>query len=145
MQLYHRIIYKYKGLQGGVVLVVLVESGVTKQQLEALTDYLVKETNVDKICYIDFPELLNAGCSLGFWDTYAGSHLRDKDWSKRPDQTDVDMWSKFMQTETVPLNQPLSPDDAEEKIQALAEQHELGIDEVKRRIEKTSSWIATSA
>lgn len=145
----HQVAFKYKGMgPDRIVLTVLVEPGVTKQQLEELTEHLREESNAAEIEYTDFPELLVTGHSLGYWTSYSGSHLRDKDWSKRPEQQDVDMWSKYMQAqisgEDVALNKPLPPDNAEAKFRSLAERHEVGVDEVKRRVRKVSSWIASS-
>ncbi len=124
-------------------MVVMVEPGVTKQQLEQITNDLVKRTNAENVGYTDFPELLMAGHSLGDWNAYTGSRLRDKDWSKRPQQEDVDMWSEFMQAEVALVNEPSPSDDIEDKFQRMAERHGIDAEEVKRRVDKVTSWIAT--
>ncbi len=128
----HEIALRYRGLTGKTTLTVLVEPGVAGHQLEALAEHLAEQHSATRVCYIDFQELLQAGCSLGYWDVELGPRLRDKDWSKRPDQTDVEMWSEYMQAQI-----------AQEKFRTLARRHGLAVDEVMGRVEKVSSWIAT--
>src|SRR5215212_6703635 len=130
---WHSIALKHEGLHTRIV--VIVEDGVSKQQLEELIERLAQSTGAEEIGYTDFYELLTAGHSLGYWSTHSGSHLREKNWSNRPGQEDVDMWSEYMQAEEAPLVDSPSPgDDAEEKFGRMAERHKLDVEEVRRRV-----------
>ena len=137
----HEVLYRFEMLH--VTLMVLVEPGVTKKQLEDLTNHLAQSTSAEEIRYTDFLELWPAGPSPGYWSAHSGSHLREKDWSQRAEQKDIDMWSEFMEAEETLVNRPSPSDDAEEKFQRMAERHGLDVNEVKHRVLKVTDWIAT--
>lgn len=87
--------------------------------------------------------MLTAVHGLSYWIPHSGSHLKEKDWSKRPEQEDVDMWSDFMQAGVVPAMGRARHHDSVEKFKRMAERHGLDAAEVKRRVGKVAEWITT--
>jgi hypothetical protein len=117
-------------------MTVLVNEQVNRDQLIELAQYLARQHRPDYIAFVDYQEFLASTPSLGEWRPGDDSGPREKDWSKRPSQSDVALWEEHMQQDT-----PLQDIDEETSIRGVAVRHSISEDEVKNALNKVRSWL----
>jgi hypothetical protein len=117
-------------------MTVLVNEQVSRDQLIELAHHLASQHRPDYIAFVDYQEFLASTSSLGEWRPGDDSRLREKDWSRRPSQSDVALWEEHLQQET-----PLQDIDEETSIRSVAQRHGISEDKVRNALNKVRSWL----
>lgn len=142
-----------------LTLHVLVESGVSVAQLEAVAEQLAQEYrksekyNALNVGFYDYTELIGHGYSLGYWEDVpygewkradevrsgdyskheAVSHLKEKDWSKRPTEDQVAIWAAWQAI-------VWDLDDEDAATQQIADEFGLTFDDAQASVRAVVFW-----
>jgi len=152
----------------------VVEPGTTKQELAEIAREIAEDMRETKryfalaIHFYDYPELIGDMAPLGQWiDAPYGdwsradeakymdysthqeddSELREKDWSKRPTQEEIDVYVMFRQEMNALWNEidpeePTAAPDEDQAIQALADVTGKSIEAVRSDLQKVNLWLS---
>jgi hypothetical protein len=133
-------IIAYEGPREGLKydrVTVLVHGEASRDQLTRLADHLhAGQHSPDYIEFVEYSEFAAGTPSLGEWRPGNVYGLREKDWSRRPSQEDVDLWHDFMQQEAPP---PELDEDA--SIRRVAENRRVSEGRVREALDKVRSWL----
>ncbi len=127
---------------------VLVEPGVSRAELEALALHLAEENDLQHVGFYDYEELQGRGYTLGYWAEGDATNLRDKDWSQRPTEEDVEIylaWSEAMdvlEDQALQSNDPLAVADEDEATRIVAENLGWSEEEVVEAVMDVTLWIS---
>ncbi len=125
---------------------ILIEAEASKDQLESIAKDIAKEQNVEHVGFVDYEKLKGYGYPLGYWEDGV-SYLKEKDWSQRPRQEEVDSYVAWQET-----LRELRHDSGRGHLYVVVEENEtveatanrLGKTnkEVEEAVTRVTSWIA---
>lgn len=132
----------------GDPIVLVDEEGVTSEDLANIAEIISDEEDAERVGFQDYVEFVGAGYSLGYWEEDDVSNLREKDWSDRPTQEEVDIWAAWgeevdqLYDDVLDSEDPTAPVDEGEATRTVAVETGQSEEEVDEATTKVAIWLA---